>query len=108
MVSIENAIKRAQKETLKTSQLSNKELYRAGDIKRRDLAKKIVKERGYIIGSYADIKRLYGVRVFGIKMCPSLFLNSDIYIFCLRSNILLGRNTNKKVITLTPEYRFGK
>lgn len=108
MVSIENAIKRAKKETLETSQLSNKELYRAGDIKRRDLAKKIVKERGYIIGTYAEIKRLYGSRVFGLKMCPSLFLNSDVYIFSMRSQILLGKNSNKKEVNLIPEYRFEK
>lgn len=40
MVSIENAIKRAKKETRATAELTNGELYRVGDIKRRDLAKK--------------------------------------------------------------------
>lgn len=108
MVSIENAIKRAKKETRATAELTNGELYRVGDRTRRDLAKKIVKERGYIIGTYAEIKRLYGSRVFGTKMYKGLFLDSDIYIFSMRSQIPFRKNTNKKEVKLIPEYRFGK
>lgn len=106
MVSLENAIKRAKKETRATAKLTNGELYRVGDRTRRDLAKKILKERGYIIGTFAEVKRQYGSAIFGVKLAPSLFQLKDIYIFSLKSQVPLRKNTKKKEITLMPEYHF--
>lgn len=106
MVSIENAIKRAKKETRATAELTNGELYRVGDRTRRDLAKKILKERGYIIGTFAEVKRQYGSVIFGVKLHPSLFRLEEVYIFSLKSEVPLRKNTKKKEIHLMPEFHF--
>lgn len=101
-ISISKTIAQAKNVTARAAKLTDSELLRVTDKRRRNFAKKISK-KGYILGTASEVRKMYGNSVFGIKYLPSVFNNQKIYMWVFEARKI---TQSKYRIQLMPYYEF--